>query len=65
VNNGISLRFPIGPLPLAGRAMAAEAATRTLGRDAGQRLDQPLGLYELTGPAGLGRMAGSWGRLME
>jgi hypothetical protein len=56
---------PIGPLPLAGRALAPEVAIRTLGRDAGQRVDQPLRLYDLTGAASVGRIVGSWDRLLE
>jgi hypothetical protein len=63
--NGITIRVPIGPLPLVGRALVPEIATRTLGRDAGQRVDQPLRLYDLTGAAGVGRIVGSWDRLLE
>ena len=57
--------MPIGPLPLVGRALVPEIATRTLGQDAGQRVDQPLRLYDLTGAAGVGRIVGSWDRLLE
>jgi hypothetical protein len=64
-DQGISIRIPIGPLPLAGHALAPEIATRSLGRDAGQRVDQPLQLYDLTAAAGVGRIMGSWNRLME
>ena len=65
LDQGISIHVPIGPLPLAGRALAPEIATRSLGRDAGQRVDQPLRLYDLTGAAGVGRIMGSWDRLLE
>jgi hypothetical protein len=65
LDNGITIRVPIGPLPLAGRALAPEVAIRTLGRDAGQRVDQPLRLYDLTGAASVGRIVGSWDRLLE
>jgi hypothetical protein len=64
-DHGISIRVPIGPLPLAGRALAPEITTRGLGRDAGQRVDQTLRLYDLTGAAGVGRIMGSWNRLLE
>ncbi len=65
LDHGISVRIPIGPLPVVGRALAPEIATRSLGRDAGQRVDQPLQLYDITGAAGVGRVMGSWNRLLE
>lgn len=42
-----------------------ETAARTLGRDAGQRLAQPLPLYDARVPGGFGRIAGSWSRLLD
>jgi hypothetical protein len=65
VDHGISIRVPIGPLPLAGRALAPEITVHGLGRDAGQRVDQTLQLYDLTGAASAGRIMGSWDRLLE
>lgn len=60
---GLSLVVPIaasGWLPAGG---TVETAVRTLGRDAGQRLVQPLPLYDLRVPGGVGRLAGTWSRL--
>ena len=65
LEQGLSLVVPFGPSGLTGIGGAAEVAVRTLGRDAGQRLRQPLPLYEATMPAGFGRLAGTWSRLME
>lgn len=65
LDHGISIRVPIGPLPVTGRALAPEFTTRGLGRDAGQRVNQPLQLYDLTGAASVGRIMGSWNRLLE
>jgi hypothetical protein len=65
LDQGISIRVPIGPLPVTGRALAPEFTIRSLGRDAGQRVDQPLQLYDLTGAASVGRIMGSWNRLLE
>lgn len=65
LEQGIALVIPFGGgqlLPLEG---AAEAAVGTLGRDVGQRLRQPLPLYDTTVPAGFGRLAGTWSRLMK
>lgn len=65
LEQGLSLVVPFGPSGLVPVGGAAEVAVRTLGRDAGQRLRQPLPLYEATVPAGFGRLAGTWSRLME
>ncbi|UEM21962.1 YjbH domain-containing protein [Skermanella mucosa] len=69
MDQGISIRIPLGllpgPLSGSGRGLASEAAVRSLGRDAGQRVDQPLRLYDLTGRSGVGRIMGTWDRLLE
>lgn len=73
MDQGISIRIPLGPLPGplsgslsgSGRGPASEVAVRSLGRDAGQRVDQPLRLYDLTGRSGVGRVMGTWDRLLE
>lgn len=65
LEQGLSLVVPFGPFDLAPVGGSAEVAVRTLGRDVGQRLRQPLPLYEATVPAGYGRLAGTWSRLME
>ncbi len=65
LEQGVSLVIPIGPSGLLPMGGAVETAVRTLGRDAGQRLRQPLPLYETIAPAGFGRLAGTWSRLME
>jgi len=63
--HGLALVVPLGSggwLPEGG---AAEVATRTLGRDAGQRLRTPLALYETAVPAGFGRLAGTWPHVLD
>ncbi len=65
LDQGITLVIPLGAggwLPDGG---ALEVATRTLGRDAGQRLRTPLPLYETLVPAGFGRLAGTWSHLLD
>ena len=60
---GLALVVPIGAsawMPVGG---TVETAVRTLGRDAGQRLQQPLPLYDQRVPGGYGRLAGTWSRL--
>lgn len=60
---GLALVVPIGAsawMPVGG---TVETAVRTLGRDAGQRLRQPLPLYDQRVPGGYGRLAGTWSRL--
>ncbi|HRJ62117.1 MAG TPA: YjbH domain-containing protein, partial [Azospirillaceae bacterium] len=42
-----------------------DAAARTLGRDAGQKLDRPAPIYDRLSAAGYGRLTGTWGRLLE
>lgn len=62
---GMALVVPLaasGWMPAGG---TVETAVRTLGRDAGQRLRQPLPLYDARVPGGFGRLAGSWSRLMD
>ncbi|WP_042689048.1 YjbH domain-containing protein [Azospirillum sp. B506] len=62
---GLALVVPIaasGWLPVGG---TVETAVRTLGRDAGQRLQQPLPLYDLRVPGGVGRLTGTWSRLLN
>lgn len=62
---GVSLVVPFagsGWLPVGG---TIETAARTLGRDAGQRLRQPLPLYDIRMPGGFGRLAGTWSTLMD
>ncbi|MBK3735967.1 YjbH domain-containing protein, partial [Azospirillum brasilense] len=65
LEQGIALTVPFSPggsWPPAGRLATA---VRTLGRDAGQRLRQPLPLYDASVSAGYGRLTGSWPRLMD
>lgn len=52
------LDAPSAPLRL-------DAAARTLGRDAGQKLDRPSPMFDALSGAGLGRLNGTWGRLLE
>ncbi|WP_247871658.1 MULTISPECIES: YjbH domain-containing protein [unclassified Azospirillum] len=62
---GMALVVPIaasGWLPVGG---TVETAVRTLGRDAGQRLQQPLPLYDLRVPGGVGRLTGTWSHLLD
>uniref|UniRef100_UPI0013B36D11 YjbH domain-containing protein n=1 Tax=Azospirillum brasilense TaxID=192 RepID=UPI0013B36D11 len=65
LEQGIALTVPFSPggsWPPDGRLATA---VRTLGRDAGQRLRQPLPLYNASVSAGYGRLTGSWPRLMD
>ncbi|NUB26052.1 YjbH domain-containing protein [Azospirillum brasilense] len=65
LEQGIALTVPFSPggsWPPDGRLTTA---VRTLGRDAGQRLRQPLPLYDASVTAGYGRLTGSWPRLMD
>ncbi|WP_448203063.1 YjbH domain-containing protein [Azospirillum sp. sgz302134] len=65
LEQGLSLVVPFGPsgsIPVGG---TTDVTVGTLGRDAGQRLRQPLPLYETTVPAGFGRLAGTWSHLMD
>lgn len=62
---GISLAVPLAQsswMPVGG---LGRTAVGTLGRDAGQRLRQPLALYDLQVPAGFGSLAGTWSRLLD
>nr|WP_211113626.1 YjbH domain-containing protein [Azospirillum endophyticum] len=62
---GLSLVVPLatsGWMPVGG---TVETAVRTLGRDAGQRLRQPLPLYDLRVPGGVGRLTGTWSHLLN
>ncbi|CAO3421910.1 YjbH domain-containing protein [Azospirillum doebereinerae] len=62
---GMSLVVPFaasGWMPVGG---SVETAVRTLGRDAGQRLVQPLPLYDARVPGGFGRLVGTWSTLMD
>nr|WP_255635534.1 YjbH domain-containing protein [Azospirillum sp. 412522] len=62
---GLALVVPVaasGWLPVGG---TVETAVRTLGRDAGQRVQQPLPLYDLRVPGGVGRLTGTWSRLLD
>lgn len=45
--------------------LRAETAVRTLGRDAGQKLDRPAPLFQTLSDAGVGRLTGGWSRLLE
>ncbi|AWK85605.1 YjbH domain-containing protein [Azospirillum thermophilum] len=65
VDYGLSLVVPLAPSGLLPVGGATEMAVRTLGRDAGQRLRQPLPLYEARVPAGYGRLAGTWRHLLD
>ncbi|EWY41197.1 hypothetical protein N825_31590 [Skermanella stibiiresistens SB22] len=65
LDQGISLRIPLGPIPAIRRVLAPEFAVRTLGRDAGQRVDQPLRLYDVTGRSSVGRVIGGWDHLLD
>lgn len=62
---GITLAVPLAQsswLPVGG---FSDTTVRTLGRDAGQRLRQPLPLYDLQVPTSYGSLAGTWSRLLD
>lgn len=65
LDQGIRLSIPLGAIGWLPDGAALEVATGTLGRDAGQRLRTPLPLYETLVPAGYGRLAGTWSRLLD
>lgn len=65
LDHGLTITIPFGVpggLPV---SASAASAVRTLGRDAGQRLVQPLPLHDTVVSAGAGRLAGSWPALMD
>lgn len=65
VDHGLVLTMPLGAGGWLPDGASAEVATRTLGRDGGQRLRTPLPLYETGAPAGFGRLAGTWADLLD
>ncbi|MGQ9365994.1 YjbH domain-containing protein [Azospirillum sp. A39] len=60
LEHGILLTVPLGALGWMPPDSAAVVATRTLGRDAGQRLVRPQPLHDTLAPAGYGAVAGTW-----
>jgi len=59
----VALNFhPIAGLPILGRA---ETRVVTLGRDSGQRVDQPRRLWDDVRAGGAGRLLGGWTRAMD
>lgn len=73
---GVRLTAPLGGFGAAALRMLTggdslalpvrfDTAVRTLGRDAGQKLDRPAPLYDRLSNAGYGRLTGTWGRLLE
>ena len=69
IDHGLRLTVPLGAVGLAraetGVDGHATVTTRSLGRDSGQRLEQPHSLHDHLSPAGFGPVAGSWARLMD
>lgn len=65
LEHGIALVVPLHALAWLGVDAAVRGSVRTLGRDAGQRLETPLPLHDTAAAAGFGRLAGTWRRLME
>ncbi|WP_343055423.1 YjbH domain-containing protein [Azospirillum oleiclasticum] len=65
LEHGVALVVPLHALARMGIDAAVGGSVRTLGRDAGQRLEAPLPLHDTLDPAGFGRLAGTWRRLME
>lgn len=65
LEHGIALVVPLQVLASLGIDAAVAGTVRTLGRDAGQRLEAPLRLHRTAAPAGFGRLAATWRRLME
>jgi hypothetical protein len=64
IDQGLRITLPLQRLPLAPRStVTAEVAP--LLRDAGQRLDAPLRLYELTDPASYRAIAEGWGAILD
>lgn len=73
---GLRLSVPLGGLGAAALRyltgadsyalpLRLDAAVRTLGRDAGQKLDRPAPIYDRLSAAGFGRLTGTWDRLLE
>lgn len=69
IDHGLRLTVPLGAMGLGmadGLAAGGGAVTtRSIGRDAGQRLEMPWTLHGRVNAAGFGPVAGSWGRLMD
>lgn len=57
---GINVTLPLGSIPFVPEGSAARIKTGQLGRDAGQVLDKPVSLYEVTEPMSYRHLGRSW-----
>lgn len=62
---GLQLSLPLGRLAFLPEASRAEVASRTLMRDAGQRLTLPQPLYDVSDPISYGRLVGTWPEIVR
>lgn len=64
VYSGIRLSLPLGSLPFVPNGSRIVTNAAPLGRDKGQRLDNPTPLYEMTEPLSYRHITRQWQRLM-
>lgn len=62
---GLRLTLPIGNIPFVPDGSSVSAAFDPIARDAGQRIQKPLPLYEVTEPVSYRRLARSWGDFLN
>lgn len=59
--HGLRLKLPLGGLDHRLQSSSLDTQIKTLGRDAGQRLEKPFDLYETTRPFSKAHMIRNWG----
>jgi Exopolysaccharide biosynthesis protein YbjH len=62
---GINITLPLGNIPFVPEGSAARIKTGQLGRDAGQALDKPVSLYEVTEPMSYRHLGRSWQAVLK
>ncbi len=62
---GVRLSMPLGSIPYVPDGSAVRFTTEPIGRDAGQKLNIPLPLYEATEPFAYRRLSRSWMNLLD
>jgi len=65
LHHGIKLSLPIGSLDYVPRNSRIDLIAAPFGRDAGQALDKPVDLYDMTEAFSLQHLATNWGEITE
>lgn len=63
--SGLNLTVPIGNIKYLGKGSEIRVNARPLGRDTGQRIDQPLPLYEMTEPLSYREITQQWNEILN